>query len=139
MVIYCINDFKKAFDDLMKKRAYRSLEGDIIKYFFDKKTEDLLSGKRLNLQQDAPYIKKRLEGSGGFRVYFLIKIVDKNLYLMFVHPKTGSEGSDNITDESKAKIYKEVLDCIKNNDLYKLTLSDDKTKINFIKEKSKVT
>jgi len=36
---------------------------------------------------------------------------------MFVHPKTGSEGSDNITDDSKAKIYKDVLDAIKKDDL----------------------
>jgi hypothetical protein len=42
---------------------------------------------------------------------------------MFVHPKTGSLGADNITDESKALLYKKVLECIQTNDLYKVTLN----------------
>jgi hypothetical protein len=42
---------------------------------------------------------------------------------MFVHPKTGSEGSDNITDESKAKIYKDVLEAIKTNNLFNITIT----------------
>ena len=36
---------------------------------------------------------------------------------MFVHPKTGAHGSDNITDESKAYLYKKVLECIQSKDL----------------------
>jgi len=47
---------------------------------------------------------------------------------MFVHPKTGSMGSSNINDESKASLYKKVLDCIKSNDLYVLSLDDSKKK-----------
>jgi hypothetical protein len=35
-------------------------------------------------------------------------IKDEKLYLMFVHPKTGALGSENITDESKAYLYKKV-------------------------------
>lgn len=50
---------------------------------------------------------------------------------MFVHPKTGSQGSENITDESKAYLYKKVLESIQSKDLYKLTLNEKKTKINF--------
>lgn len=52
---------------------------------------------------------------------------------MFVHPKTGSEGSENITDESKSLIYKEVLKCIKSNDLYQITLDEKENTLNFTK------
>jgi hypothetical protein len=52
---------------------------------------------------------------------------------MFVHPKTGSRGSENITDESKAYLYKKVLECIKSGELYKLTLNKSNTIINFEK------
>ena len=84
---------------------------------------ELASGVRLNNSDDTPYIKKRLHGSGGFRFYFLLIIKQENLYLMFVHPKTGSLGADNITDESKAFLYKKVLACIQTNDLYKVTVN----------------
>jgi hypothetical protein len=45
---------------------------------------------------------------------------------MFVHPKTGSLGYDNITDESKALLYKRVLECIKTNDLYEVKVENAK-------------
>jgi len=53
---------------------------------------------------------------------------------MFVHPKTGSLGYDNITDESKAALYKKVLTCIESNDLYKIELNDEGKKLVFSKK-----
>jgi hypothetical protein len=52
---------------------------------------------------------------------------------LFVHPKTGALGSENITDESKAYLYKKVLGCIKSNDLYQLSLNEETKKIDFKK------
>ena len=133
MKIYCLEDFKVEFEKLNSKKTYNNLEQDIINYFFDKSFIDLCSGVRLNNSIDTPYIKKRLSGRGGYRVYFLLIIKQENAYLMFVHPKTGSEGSENITDESKAFLYKKVLNCIKVNDLYHLTLSANKEALIFKK------
>ncbi len=133
MNIYCLDDFKVVFEKLNSKKSYNTIESDLIEYFFDKSVEELSSGTRLNNSDDTPYIKKRLRGSGGFRCYFLLIIKNESIYLMFVHPKTGSKGSENITDESKAYLYKKVLECIKSEDLYKLTLDETQTKINFVK------
>ena len=124
MTIFCIEDFKIQFEKLKKKNSYSSIEDDIIEYFFDKKIQDLTSGTRLNNSDDTPYIKKRLNGSGGFRIYFLLIIKKKKIYLMFLHPKTGSLGYDNINDESKALLYKKVLECIKENNLYKVIVEN---------------
>jgi hypothetical protein len=128
MTILCIEDFKLAFEKLTKKNSYSSIEDDIINYFFNKDIEELVSGTRLNNSDTTPYIKKRLKGSGGFRVYFLLIIKDENLYLMFLHPKTGSLGYDNITDESKALLYKKVLECINSKNLFTLTVEKEKLK-----------
>ena len=133
MDIYCLDDFKVEFEKLNSKKSYNTIESDLIDYFFDKSVQELSSGTRLNNSDNTPYIKKRLRGSGGFRCYFLLIIKNEALYLMFVHPKTGSKGSENITDESKAYLYKKVLECIKSEDLYKLTLDEAQTKINFVK------
>ena len=133
MNIYCLDDFKVVFEKLNSKKSYNTIESDLIEFFFNKSVEELSSGTRLNNSDDTPYIKKRLRGSGGFRCYFLLIIKNESIYLMFVHPKTGSKGSENITDESKAYLYKKVLECIKSEDLYKLTLDETQTKINFVK------
>ncbi len=50
---------------------------------------------------------------------------------MFVHPKTGPFGASNITDESKALLYKKVLQAIQDNKRYKLTLNQTQTEIIF--------
>lgn len=133
MNIYCLEDFKVEFEKLNTKKSYNSFEQEIISYFFGKTKEELCSGTRLNFSVDAPYIKKRLSGSGGFRCYFLLIIKEENLYLMFAHPKTGSMGASNIDDKSKAYLYKKVLNCIKSNDLYELELDDSKKSIIFKK------
>ena len=133
MEIFCLEDFKDEFDKLKVKKAYRTLEKDIIYYFFNKPIQDLNSGTRLNNSDETPYIKKRLRGSGGYRVYFLILIKKENIYLMFIHPKTGPDGAENITDESKSALYKKVLASIKTKDLYKVTLNKTQDSILFEK------
>jgi hypothetical protein len=132
MLIFCLEDFKIQFEKLKKKNSYASIEKDIIDYFFDKEINHLISGTRLNNSEDTPYIKKRLNGSGGFRVYFLLVIKNEKLYLMFLHPKTVSLGFDNITDESKALLYKKVLESITANNLY--ILFTDENKLVFTKQ-----
>lgn len=131
MKIFCLEEFKIEFEKLKNKKSYNSIEKDIIGYFFNKTVEELSAGTRLNNSSDAPYIKKRLNGSGGFRFYFLLIIKDENLYLMFVHPKTGSLGTDNIKDEYKAVLYQKVYECIKNEDLYLLELNPESETIHF--------
>lgn len=81
MTILCIEDFKVQFEKLKKKNSYSSIEKDIIECFFDKEIQQVSSGTRLNISDDIPYIKKRLNGSGGFRIYFLLVIKNgKALY-----------------------------------------------------------
>lgn len=122
--IYCLEDFKDKFEKLSSNKKYKDLESEIIDYFFEKEIADVISGTRLNHSDTEPYIKKRIAGSGGYRVYFLLLIKKEKLYLMFVHPKTGPEGSDNITDESKAYLYKKILKYIKEEQLYKLSIEN---------------
>jgi hypothetical protein len=133
MEIFCLALFKDELERLKKKKAYKEIEHDIITYFFNKDLSQLMSGTRLNNSETEPYIKKRLEGRGGYRVYYFVKTKDGKVYLMFVHPKTGPEGSDNITDQSKAKIYKDILAAIKVNNLFQLTLAGRETQIIFKK------
>lgn len=136
MKIFCLEDFKVEFEKLKSKNSYNSIENDIIEYFFNKTIEKLSSGVRLNNSSTTPYIKKRINGRGGFRIYFLIIIKNESLFLMFVHPKTGSLGYENITDESKAYLYKKVLKCIVENELFELTLNSETNIIVFNKIES---
>jgi hypothetical protein len=50
---------------------------------------------------------------------------------MFVHPKSGSLGFDNITDESKTILYKKVLESIKIDNFYVMSVINEK--LSFVK------
>lgn len=91
----------------------------------------LCTGTRLNGSSETPYIKKRLKGRGGFRVYFLVLILNDCLYLMHVHAKTGKLGYENVADAFKTSIYKDVLLAIESNDLIEMTLDETATSIDF--------
>lgn len=59
MNIYCIEDFKTNVERLSRNKSYRSLQSDIIEYFFDSKDiHELKSGSRLNNSDEIPYIKR---------------------------------------------------------------------------------
>lgn len=126
MNIYCIDEFKQEFERLIANKSYRCLEREIINYFFTKPLPKLLSGTRLNQSDSEPYIKKRIKGSGGYRFYFLVIIKKESLYLLFVHPKTGSMGASNITDHSKALLQKKLYESIISNNLFLVTIENDK-------------
>ncbi|MCE7063820.1 hypothetical protein [Dyadobacter sp. CY326] len=79
-----------------------------------------------------PFLKKRLNGSGGFCAYYYIVIKDDCLYLAFVHPKTGKYGMNNISDEYKRLLAKEVLEAIKSKAFYKVEVSEVKSQIIFV-------
>lgn len=127
--------FKSQIELLKRKNSYREIEKIVIDYIFDKASEDLKSGTCLNNNLQIPFIKKRLGGSGGYRIYYLLKPKDKKLYLMFIHPKTGPYGSPNLTDEGKTEIYKEVANAIDKNNLYEVTCSENKSTLIFTKLK----
>ena len=131
MKIYCTDTFKKEFDKLIKNNSYKSLQKKLISYFFNKSIDELRSGTNLNNNAETPYIKKRIGGRGGFRCYFLLIIKKDKLYLMFVHPKSGSKGSSNTLDDARTEFLEEVCDCIEKNNLYELELNEDQTKIIF--------
>ncbi len=133
MKVFCIPEFREEFNKIISKKKYKHIQDDLIKYLFNKQFHELQQGTRLNGSSTNPYIKKRIDGSGGSRLYYYLIINKENIYLMFLHPKTGSMGSSNIKDQDKARLYKEVLKCIKSNDLYLVELNKESTQIEFKK------
>ena len=131
MTIYSLKDFKVSLEHLRKKNAYRSIEADLIELLFDKTVEELKAGTCLNQSNETPYIKRRINGSGGYRVYYLLIIREDNLYLMYIHPKTGPFGSPNLKSEAITDLYKEVLKAITDDDLYLVTLSENRKSLLF--------
>jgi|GEM_PF-486173 len=134
--LYCLDDFKVEIEKLSKYKSYASLEAEVLKHFHGKTIAEARNGTLLNASETMPYVKKRIKGSGGYRVYFLAIIKENCLYLMYVHPKTGPEGSENITREARTEFLNKVIDAITMDEgLYKVAPDAKKQKLVFTKKK----
>lgn len=136
MKIYCLSEFLNEVERLKKKNSYSDIEVEISDHFFGKTIDQICNGNLLNASKDTPYIKKRLKGRGGYRLYCLLIIRDDSVYLMFVHPKTGSLGYESLSREKIKSLQKDLFEAIKSDDLFEVTFEGEK--LDFAK-KSKTT
>jgi hypothetical protein len=142
MGLYCTNEFKTEIERLRKSSSYASVEDVIIEAycnttFNEWRTGDLLFAVPTD-NPDALYLKKRLEGKGGYRTYGIAKVRAESFYLGYVHPKTGSAGRENITKDERKRVAKEILNAIRSNELLEVQINTDKAvkgKLKFIKKK----
>ncbi|WMJ75558.1 hypothetical protein RCC89_20695 [Cytophagaceae bacterium ABcell3] len=68
---------------------------------------------------------------GGYRIYFFVVLCKDDLYLLFLHPKTGADGASNITNEAKAKLLKLVVEAIKTQKLFSVSTDKEKKELIF--------
>jgi hypothetical protein len=126
MAVRCTETFYKEINKLKKNNSYRSIETDIFDYLFNSSIDTIKMGSsRLNGSNESPFIKKRIDGSGGYRLYLLVQINKEDILLSFLHPKTGSLGFENINDAYKLAIYKDAVSSLKNNNYYVITYEDE--------------
>jgi len=131
--IYCILEFKEQYEKLLKKKAYKSIEESLFEYLFNKNIDDLKSGTKLNSNSETPYIKKRIEGRGGFRLYYLLAIIKENVYLIYLHPKKGSLGMENIPTAKRTELLKQTYESIRQEKLYSVKFDSINKKCSFEK------
>lgn len=120
MDILCSPDFYTEYNRLIKHKPYQDLPSVIGDYFFDKTIDQLKSGTRLNGSNPVPFIKKRLEGRGGYRIYYYLILKDDFAFLCFIHPKTGPSEGANITPEMQKKLSEDTFTFLANHDYYKI-------------------
>ena len=132
MIVYCTDDFKSIIESYRRKPSYNDIDELVIEYIFDNDFDSLKSGVNLNKSNKIPFIKKRLGGRGGFRIYQLLKVESQEVYLLYVYPKAGPYGTSNFTDDGKTEIYKEGLSCLEGSSMkYIVEVNADRTLLIF--------
>ncbi|RZK44848.1 MAG: hypothetical protein EOO61_02255 [Hymenobacter sp.] len=120
MEVCCTEEFKQEIEKLRKNGSYANIESVLADAYCDVTFEQANTGDLLGVMPGMNYLKKRLEGSGGYRFYLLAIVKGEKIYLGFVHPKAGRYGGDNVTPEKKKSILKELLAAIKSQQLYRI-------------------
>lgn len=138
MKIFCTPEFKKEYEKLIKNKSYTFLGKEIITNYIGKEIHECLTGRRLNGHSPNPFIKKRLDGSGGSRLYVIFVVKNDAAYLSFIHPKSGSAGYENISDDKKAELIDNVYECIQSNDLFEISCCEKRENLIFNSQKKEL-
>lgn len=120
----CTPEFKKQVEKLSKNKSYRNLESELIE-FIGSDLDNFSIGFNLNRNNSTPFIKKRLNGSGGYRLYYFYTINKETITLLYVHPKTGSEGFESIIDKKKSELMDTRALCKSNRDMFKIEVKNE--------------
>lgn len=129
---YSTETFKEEYDKLIRKNSYKELSKFIISELIDGNIE---LGTVLNINNPGtPFIKRRINGRGGYRLYLVLLKLKNKVILGFVHPKKGTFGYENITTEKIKLILKDIIESTKENNLYKINKCPENKKLIFNKE-----
>ena len=120
MDFYCIPEFEFEFNSLCLKNNYSNLPNLLFDEFNSIDINGLKSGTNLLPGKGIYYIKRRIAGSSGYRVYYVIDEKNNKVYFGFIHPKTGPEGIANIGHKFKIANFKSIFVAMKNGDLKKV-------------------
>lgn len=131
MNLFCIPEFEVAYNKLIKKNSYKDFPELLCECFSDDEISKSQRGTLLNNSLELPFIKLRLSGRGGYRIYYYIFRIKDSIVLSFVHPKTGSFGSSNIDEKFKKQIMKQTIEAYKTNSLITLRFDHENKKLVF--------
>lgn len=139
MNFFCTDRVKTDIEKLEKKPSYSNLRLLFYEYLVShSKPQDWKSGSRLCLDnENFHFIKRYFGGSGAYRLCYVLAIRNGEVTIAGVYPKTGSQGSSNLTDEGKVMILNEAHDGIRNNSRFKIKLDSEKKSISFELEEKK--
>ncbi len=138
MAVFLTDEFISEVKSILKSKSHSDCETAIIESIFKSSIDDIMkvgSPKRLGGDPNkSPFIRKRIstEGagkSGGYRLYFWILIQQKNIYLLFIHPKSGRRSGTNITVEKQKELVKTFTSLKADGGFQKANLNKDSTKI----------
>ena len=112
MRIFMSPDFIEEVRKILKSKGHADCEQAIIEAIYKKGMDDIVqvgSTKKIGGTNDTPFIRKRLEGagtgkSGGYRLYFWAFKIEDDVYLIFIHPKTGRRSSTNLSTKGQKQL-----------------------------------
>jgi hypothetical protein len=134
MKVFCTGYFLEVISDLEKKNNYSGIFKDVCTYFSDKNIDELHITK--DILRNSPGIhsinKYRIPNStigigkrGSYRCISMCNVKSDKIFVDFIYPKTGSEGSENITKEGIKSIAINITNSIQSGNIYEIDLQNE--------------
>lgn len=133
MIFSCTRNFFEEYHKLLKVNAYRwTLPEDMYEFLNHDDPEYFRKGSLLNGNDGFPFVKTRIKGRGGYRVYYFIIYKDDQVILTLLYPKTGQYGAENADKNYLKTLMKDMIEDKKANKLLTIALDHENKSIKFI-------
>lgn len=135
MDIYMNDEFISVVKSLIKSKDHSDCENVLINSVYSADINQIKSGAlKLGGSNDTPFLRKRIKtankgASSGYRLYFWLFIKDDDIYLLYIHPKTGKNQQSNISTDKRKELVKTFKNCRDNELFIQTELSKKKDKI----------
>lgn len=138
MQVYLSEEFIHEVNKLLKSNSHKDCEQTVIESIYLSTLDQIKqtgSPKRLGGDPiKSPFIRKRISvenngKSSGYRLYFWLKITEENVYLLFIHPKSGKRSKSNISPEKQKQLVKTFVELNKTNGFIPSRLNKSNNKI----------
>lgn len=147
MTVYLTEEFISEVKLLLKKKSHSDCEVAIIESIYLKTKEEIISTgspKRLGGNPSkSPFIRKRISPpsgskSSGYRLYFWMMIEEDNVYLLFIHPKSGRRSGTNITPQKQKELADTFQQKRNDNSFIKSSINEATSKIIYTSNKNPI-
>jgi hypothetical protein len=112
MAVFVTEEFVSEVKSILKSDSHQDCESELINSIFNSSIDEVKNNgcKRLGGDPNrSPFLRKRIEHansgkSSGYRLYFWLIIQEENIYLLFIHPKTGRRSGTNLTTDKQKEL-----------------------------------
>jgi len=134
MDIFVTNEFILEVKSILKTNSHSDCEFELINAIFTKNIEEIKQNgcKRLGGDPNkSPFLRKRIESAGtgksaGYRLYFWLMVIEENIYLLYIHPKTGKKSGSNLKTEKQKELVNTFINSRKDSTFIKVELKNNK-------------
>lgn len=134
MDIFVTNEFILEVKSILKTNSHSDCEIELINAIFTKNIEEIKQNgcKRLGGDPNkSPFLRKRIESAGtgksaGYRLYFWLMVIEENIYLLYIHPKTGKKSGSNLKTEKQKELVNTFINSRKDSTFLKVELKNNK-------------
>lgn len=140
MPIFFTQEFIDEVTLISKANSHSDCELSLIQSIFKKNIDEIKNTGTKRLGGDPnknPFLRKRIETSNsgkssGYRLYLWVFYFENNVYLLYIHPKTGRRSGTNLTPEKQKELVKTFKENRDNNTFIRTELNNKNKIVNAI-------
>lgn len=136
MDIFFTKECGKNLKKICKNPSHEHLLTELYDFFQDKNSQEKWqTGYRISQGPNGGlFLKDRIEGSGGYRFYFLVTVSEEDVTISSFYPKKGKYSKDDLSTKEVKESLKSAIQSKTNCNRFQVNFDSENKKILLVEE-----